>query len=170
MLIREATVNDIPQISKVAAITYRHTFTPAYDNPDDIESVIQKTRSEIYFLNIIDSTTILVIEQNHTIIGYASISEVENYIDQAKEGDQKLSAIYILPEHQGKGHGKKLLAETLDHPRAKQANRVFLEVWASNEKALRLYQTQGFKKCGTVDVVVDGKVIGEDLLMVRHSK
>ncbi len=50
----------------------------------------------------------------------------------------------LLPAHRGQGLGKRLLRETVDRAFATGLRRIELDVFASNQTALRLYQQAGF--------------------------
>ncbi len=70
-------------------------------------------------------------------IGFASFSETET------TGLFKLHKLYVLPETQGTGFGKKLLDEVKDRCRRKGANALELTVNRFNT-ALYFYKKQGF--------------------------
>lgn len=56
--------------------------------------------------------------------------------------------IGILPSHRGLGLGRRLLRSTIDDAFAKGLERVELEVFASNQRAHRLYREFGFVEEG----------------------
>ena len=66
----------------------------------------------------------------------------------ATSADWELENIAVLPESQRQGAGQALLAELVAQARTERAERILLEVRASNEAALRLYQRCGFKQIG----------------------
>ena len=53
----------------------------------------------------------------------------------------------------------------LSHPFLLGAEKLFLDVWEENEKAVRFYAKHGFEKAGYCDVKVGGRVIGQDMVM-----
>ncbi|MGI6323745.1 MAG: GNAT family N-acetyltransferase [Bacteroidales bacterium] len=59
----------------------------------------------------------------------------------------------ILPEYQGKGLSKILLAESLKFVKNKGC-QVKLEVHRTNEKAINLYKKEGFQYLGDYDVYI----------------
>ena len=61
--------------------------------------------------------------------------------------------------------GRRLMEAALRHPRLVGARRIFLQVWDKNERALRLYESFGFKKVGTTTFAVGSEVM-EDLVML----
>ncbi|ONI73382.1 ribosomal-protein-alanine N-acetyltransferase [Actinosynnema sp. ALI-1.44] len=77
------------------------------------------------------------------LVGYAGIAMLGtpgNY-----EGE--IHTIGVDPDHQGKGIGKALLRDLLDHADEAQAP-VFLEVRTDNVPAIRLYKAHGFQQIG----------------------
>jgi RimJ/RimL family protein N-acetyltransferase len=54
----------------------------------------------------------------------------------------------LLAQHRGQGWGKQLLDRTLEAAFLKNIERVELEVFLSNEKAIKLYRTAGFHEEG----------------------
>lgn len=60
--------------------------------------------------------------------------------------DAELLRIAVLPDYRGQGIGGELAEGLFETALALGAKRVFLEVRASNEVALGLYRSRGFKK------------------------
>lgn len=57
----------------------------------------------------------------------------------------------VLPEHQGKGYGRQMLAYTVREIFSSGQQNIWLEVSAENKQALSLYQSCGFKETGSYD-------------------
>jgi ribosomal-protein-alanine acetyltransferase len=57
----------------------------------------------------------------------------------------ELENIAVLPGFRRQGIGRALLSALLDEARALQAERILLEVRASNRPAIRLYNSKGFQ-------------------------
>ncbi|MFL5579460.1 MAG: GNAT family N-acetyltransferase [Gemmatimonadaceae bacterium] len=74
----------------------------------------------------------------------------------------------LLPAHRGQGLGRRLIEAALEGARQKGMERVELEVYASNERALRLYEHVGFEREGVRRRArfLDG-VYEDDVLMAR---
>lgn len=53
--------------------------------------------------------------------------------------------VYIDEQHRRQGLGKQLLSFVLDQLKARKVSRIFLEVRASNQAAISLYQILGFE-------------------------
>jgi ribosomal-protein-alanine N-acetyltransferase len=81
-----------------------------------------------------------VLESPSVLLGYGVLS--------AAAGEAHLLNLCIAPEHQGHGHGRRLLARMMDLARWNRAAQVFLEVRPSNPKAIALYREYGFNEIG----------------------
>ena len=58
----------------------------------------------------------------------------------------ELENIAVLPEFRRHGAGRELLSALLTHARSLLAERILLEVRASNESAIRFYSLNGFRQ------------------------
>jgi ribosomal-protein-alanine N-acetyltransferase len=62
--------------------------------------------------------------------------------------EAELLNIFISVEQQGQGQGQRLLSGIMDDLKQQGCQRLFLEVRASNQPAIKLYQRCGFQQCG----------------------
>lgn len=81
-----------------------------------------------------------VLDSPSGILGYGVLS--------AAAGEAHILNLCIAPEHQGHGHGRRLLARLVDLARWHHADQVFLEVRPSNPRAIALYRDFGFNEIG----------------------
>ncbi|HEX5524347.1 MAG TPA: GNAT family N-acetyltransferase [Pedococcus sp.] len=91
----------------------------------------------------------LVAEQDHRIIGFASIGPSRD--DDAEANTQELWGIYLHPDHWGAGHGHTLHAQVLSGWRATSstaATEATLWVLAGNKRARRFYEQHGWSADG----------------------
>ncbi|MEZ5887646.1 MAG: ribosomal protein S18-alanine N-acetyltransferase [Paracoccaceae bacterium] len=65
-------------------------------------------------------------------------------LGRAAAGEAELLTIAVRPDAQGRGIGRALLADLIAMARDRAAKRLFLEVAAGNESAIRLYRAAGF--------------------------
>ncbi|HUV45504.1 MAG TPA: UDP-4-amino-4,6-dideoxy-N-acetyl-beta-L-altrosamine N-acetyltransferase [Dehalococcoidia bacterium] len=76
-------------------------------------------------------------------VGYCQIKNVD-YVNLSCE-----VGFCLAPEYQSKGYGAALVKELIRYARGKlNMHRVYLEVFADNERAIRLYERCGFGKEG----------------------
>lgn len=74
------------------------------------------------------------------ILGYGVLS--------CAAGEAHVLNVCVAPEHQGFGHGRRLMKRLLDIARWHMVDRVFLEVRPSNPNAMALYDSLGFNEIG----------------------
>lgn len=63
-------------------------------------------------------------------------------------GEAHVLNVCIGRDHQGSGHGRRLLEFLLQRARARESGIVFLEVRPSNRVARGLYESMGFREVG----------------------
>ncbi len=74
------------------------------------------------------------------LVGYGILS--------AAAGEAHVLNLCVHPDHQGGGHGRRLLHRLVDLARWHGAARIFLEVRPSNRAALKLYLSEQFVEIG----------------------
>lgn len=170
MIIREAHRMDVPALSYVARKTYMETFGQTM-TPEELSAKLETTRSENYFHSIIETDTILVALMDDRLAGYVQVSDLRYTVDgiTVTDRDQAIHAIYVHSDFQGKGIGKALMDTAFQHPRLKAAENVFIDVYEENTRAVTFYHKYGFKDIGKIDVVINGKKVGFDLVLMRPS-
>jgi ribosomal protein S18 acetylase RimI-like enzyme len=169
MIIREVEQADIPALSALARKTYTETFGHTF-TPSDLALYLENTRSEAYFRIAMYSDTILVAIDGDALIGYVQICDVNLPVEAATDQDQQVNALYVRSDYQGRGIGKHLMDAALTHPRLQNAENIYLDVWDQNVKALNLYKRYGFEVIGETPVIIDSRVLGSDLVMLRRAR
>ena len=82
----------------------------------------------------------LVADRAGQLIGHAVMS--------VAAGECHILNLCVAPSHQGRGLGRRMLRRLLALARQREADTAFLEVRASNQGAIRLYQAEGFDETG----------------------
>lgn len=81
-----------------------------------------------------------VLVEDRTIVGYGILS--------VGAGEAHVLNVCIAPAHQGRSLGRRLVRRVIDLARWHRAERIFLEVRPSNERAIALYLSLGFNEIG----------------------
>jgi ribosomal protein S18 acetylase RimI-like enzyme len=71
------------------------------------------------------------------LVGFVSIHEIDEGL--------KLSWLLVDREFRNKGVGSRLLEEVIRYAKSKGYNKIFLNTWHTNEKAIKLYERYGFR-------------------------
>ena len=91
------------------------------------------------------------------------------YVGELVAGEASLFDIAVHPKQQGKGIGKALLTHFLDEAEHRQATDCWLEVRASNVKAIALYQQLGFHQVGVRPAYYPAPGGNEDAVLMALS-
>ncbi len=145
-MIRPARVEDVPALSDLARRTWLDAFG-ATVSPENAAAEADSGRSEERFRAALDEQTILVAEQNGGLVGYVEFD------------DGELHRLYVETALQGRGIGRALLDAALAHPRLACAERVLLQVWDENARAVRLYESVDFRRTGTRQFTIGDEVV-----------
>jgi ribosomal protein S18 acetylase RimI-like enzyme len=83
---------------------------------------------------------LLAVTQNDVVVGWCDI------VRNPHEGFHHVGRLGmgLLPDYRGRGLGKQLVAQAVRAARQAGIERVELEVFASNERAIALYRALGF--------------------------
>jgi len=102
-----------------------------------------------------------VLEQQDELVGYGIMS--------VAVGEAHILNVVIAPDCQGKGLGRDVLLHLLQTGKRLGAEDAFLEVRASNNIAIRLYETSGFGQVGLrPDYYPAGKRREDAVIMARN--
>jgi diamine N-acetyltransferase len=158
----------VPALSELAERTWSDAFGSSVD-PAEEAVELERTRSETYFAGALDEQTILVAEGGAALLGYVQFGDVNIPEVEARPGDQELHRIYVETDVQGRGLGRRLMSAALRHPRRAAARRVYLQVWETNERAIRLYESLGFRTIGRTRFTLGSGQSAEDLVMLLEN-
>ncbi len=126
MIYRDAEINDIAQIQFVRhAVKENRLSDPALVTDQDVEEYMTK-RGKGW-----------VCEQEGKIVGFAIVDLVANNV----------WALFILPEFEGKGIGKKLHQLMMDWYFVHTREKIWLGT-EPNSRAATFYRMQGWKEVG----------------------
>jgi [ribosomal protein S18]-alanine N-acetyltransferase len=81
-------------------------------------------------------------------------------------GEAHLLTIVVPEAEQGKGYGKKMLNEMIQHAVSDNANTLYLEVRISNKTAIQFYHQRGFNELGVRNNYYPAEQGREDALIL----
>lgn len=103
----------------------------------------------------------ILAKEGEEVLGFASYEHHYNQNNQTK-----IHKIYILPQTQGKGIGKKLIDFVEEVARENGSTELSLNVNRFN-KALFFYQKLGFQIVSEIDIELDHGYLMEDFVMEK---
>ncbi|MCM3214619.1 GNAT family N-acetyltransferase [Niallia taxi] len=149
-VIRKIKQEDITQVQDVAKTTWNATYEGII--PAEVqENFLKSAYNEDRMKQRIDSTTLYVAEVEGTVVGFANFSPVR------ENGKVELGAIYLYPEHQGKGIGSALVnagIKDLDG-----VNEIYINVEKDNKIGKTFYEAKGFEVVKEFDDDFDGHIL-----------
>lgn len=136
--IRNWTKEDFPIVKNILLTTWNNTYTFIPDK--DILTHFEKFYSEDRLIEILVDpfSKGIIAEVNSVPAGWLKL--FEDIINKKFF----VSSLYVLPEFQGFGLGKKLLNEAYKIAKEKQFTKVWLGVMKQNVKSLEWYKNLGF--------------------------
>ncbi|HTN37941.1 MAG TPA: GNAT family N-acetyltransferase [Arachidicoccus sp.] len=144
--IEQAGTDSIQIIQQIVRKTWPVTYGP-----------ILSAEQIDYMLDMIYSTPALEkqFSEMHKYYLLKEADQVVGFIDLQQYADHciKLHKIYLLPEHQGKGYGRKLMDYAIEQAKSTCNSHLLLNVNRYN-KALDFYQKMGFKIKEEVDTSI----------------
>jgi diamine N-acetyltransferase len=167
MLIRKAEKRDLKALSALAMTTYSDAFGHTF-SATDLAFHLAKNFSERYFAQNIDEDTVLLAKEKNSLVGYVKFGAVSIAVEAATSRDQELQRLYVHADFQRQGIGRLLMNAALAHPRLAGAENIYLDVWDQNIVAQKLYGSYGFEVIGKNPFIIDSRVLGYDLVMVRR--
>lgn len=161
VVLRQANPEDAKEVSKRLARVIQEGIY--LDESPDTRPDVQKKRGEIEKIRDHDGMY-TVVEVDGNIAGSA----------QLKRGSKGMShhtaqfRTWLIPRYRGMGLGKKLLEYTLSWAKDHGIEKINLDVWDTNERAIGLYRKYGFRLEGRRrrQAVIEGKYVDE-IFMAR---
>jgi Acetyltransferases len=138
IILRNWTKEDFPIVKKILLTTWKDTYT--FIPEDDILTHFEKFYSDERLIEILEDPFSfgIIAEVNSLPAGWLKL--FEDIINKKFF----VSSLYVLPEFQGYGLGKKLLNEAYSIAKQKGFNKIWLGVMKQNVKSLEWYKNLGF--------------------------
>ncbi len=143
--LRKMTIEDLPKIMQGELASYPHPWTQK-----NFEDCLQNINYSCW-----------VFEKSETFSGHLILS--------ACVGEAHILNLCVYPKEQGKGWGRKLLAEAEWIAKQHQAETCFLEVRPSNIAGIQLYQSAGYNEIGLRKNYYPAKKGREDAVVMAKT-
>ena len=160
MQIRAATEADIPLLRDLAQRIWRECY-PGIITPEQIEFMLGWMYSEDEIRRQLAAKIPWGIAMlDGTPVGYLSWQ-----LDD--DGRVKISKLYVLPQHQRRGLGARMLDHICTCARAVGAHALWMQVNKRNERAIGAYLKAGFHLEKKAMFDIGGGFVMDDYLMAR---
>lgn len=155
IIVRPATTADLPAVRDVAGRTWRAAYAGLI--PDvDIERFLLNAYSPSGLERTLSAlgAGFVVATDGGEVVGYAMGG-------RNREGRAELFAIYVLPERQGTGIGRRLWSGVAGHLHGLGFTELLVWALASNGPARRFYERQGGQPVAEREFPVGAGLVSE---------
>lgn len=175
VVVRTANVKDASHIAHCQVSGWREAYAEFVPQAHlDSLSVAEKTafwQGTLNDSNQAGSTVVAeapdsISDPNQSVVvgfacfGPADVSpEVHSATDCPPKTTGELYAIYVDPESWSKGAGRALCAEVFQRFVRRGFEKITVNVFAENSRAIRFYQAIGFDKSGAGETIVGGRTV-----------
>lgn len=136
VIIRTATGEDLDGIVRVGHETWRATYEPIA-GPDYVEMGLAKWWTGDAVIPGIRVGRTLVADDGGMVVGMASYGSQDDQL--------VLWKLYVLPDHQGRGLGRRLLDEVVARASGLGHTQLHVSYIEGNDQAGRFYERNGFR-------------------------
>lgn len=113
----------------------------------------------------------LVLEEGGSLIGVCHGGPYRDWSTEGViQGVAKVTGLAIDPELWGRGYGRALLTSALDLMRDRGFEEARLWVEINNGRAIRLFESFGFKRTGRLETDDDEKVVEYELPLSKSER
>jgi L-amino acid N-acyltransferase len=140
MLIRPAVDADLDAILAIHNDAVQNSAAIWDDTPVD-----RADREEWFAVRTNAGNPVLVVEDDGAVVGYASYAPwrwKRGYRNTVED------SIYLAASHQGRGIGRTLLTQLIEHARSSGHHIMLADIESSNAASIRLHESLGFEPAG----------------------
>ncbi|MBR9759241.1 GNAT family N-acetyltransferase [bacterium] len=165
--LRTPSLNDLGALTELGRATFVETFGDLY-TPEDLHAFLTGVYSEKSVSEELNNPDLQfqVLTQEEELVGFAKIGPVHVPAENPAPSAMELWQLYVRQEFLGQGLGKKLMAWAEEQFALRKAPEVYVSVFSENERAIRFYESHGFKKIGEYGFPVGDQI---DLEWIMHK-
>lgn len=149
--VREGRRDDVPALAALGRTVFAETWAGTA-NPDELASHIEAHFSESAISTDIvrESVRYFMAESGEVCAGLVKVG-MGARPQLVPEGTvRQVHQLYVAPDFQRMGVGRRLLDAAVEFARAGAASGVFLSVWSKAIQAISFYEDYGFRALGNV--------------------
>ena len=169
-VIRRATTDDAARLSDVAERAFVQAFGHLYPPADLAQFLSDSYSVEQHAKYLSDPNCAMwLVERDGEALGYALAGRPCTLPhDDIQPEDGELKRIYLLPEAQNGGVGKRLIQTAFDWLEQNGPTTLWIGVYSQNFGAQRFYERLGFEKVGGYEFLV-GSVRDPEFILRRSA-
>ncbi|HZH50591.1 MAG TPA: GNAT family N-acetyltransferase [Microvirga sp.] len=145
--IRQAKPSDAEALAKVFDASWREAYQGIIPGIT-LEKMLARRGLRWWRSTVTRGRPLAVLDIGQGVAGYASYGRCR---DRSLPADGEIDELYLLPEYQGVGLGRRLFKAVCNDLRARELNRIVLWALADNERACDFYEGMGGKSIARVE-------------------
>ncbi|HBP63824.1 MAG TPA: GNAT family N-acetyltransferase [Desulfosporosinus sp.] len=162
MEIRRATLDDVKDISRIYALSWKSAYKGIIP-----QAYLDELKEDFWVSAFVewikDSVlTVQLISENGRLVGCVAYGKSR---DESLPYWGEIVSIYLLPEYFGKGYGNKLLESALLDLKQSGYQDIYIWVLKENQRARHFYEKKKLQ-CNNDEYVFE--IMGEQLIDVRY--
>ena len=145
-----ADVSHAAAIASIGKKSFRHAFEHLFESKETLFEYLEYTYDPLKLsksIRKVNNLYFLVWYDGHPV-GFAKVKKLSFNPHLASDIQMELQKIYVLPEYQGTGAGSLLMLAIKEAAREFSPEHIWLDTHVSNDKAIRFYERNGFRKIG----------------------
>jgi len=168
-VIAPPSLDDADELAYVGALSFLESHQTSA-SPENISNYIQRTyTSEKFAADICNpQVKMLVARVEGTIAGYSKIIPECNVDGIEAAHPCKMERLYVLSQFLPLKIGQALFDENVKIAKTLAQSGMWLNVWTGNQRAIRFYHKQGFKKAGDTQFRISATHQNPNYLMWLH--
>ena len=167
--LRSPDLSDLCALAELGRDTFIETFGDLY-TPEDLQAFLTGVYSEEVVAEELNNPDLhfQILTKGNEFVGYAKIGPVHVPVKTPDPAAMELWQLYVRQEFIGQGLGKKLMTWANEQFVARNASDIYVSVFSENERAIRFYESLGFRKVGEYGFEV-GQQIDLEWIMCKAS-
>ena len=161
-IIRDAIQSDLSEI-----VNIYNSSIPNRIATGDLTPISVESRLQWFNEHSPEHRPLWVIEINHNIAGWLGFQSF--YYGRAAYNKTAEISLYVSPNYQGQGIGKKLLQQTIEKSHSLDLNVLLGFIFAHNKPSLALFTKYNFEKWGYLPKVAQLDGIERDLVILGRT-
>lgn len=157
--IKKATITDIEVLAMLGRLTWSESHGPYIEDKNEVLQYLNENFSVSQTrLNLNNSNQLFyIIYVDDFPAGYAKLILNTSNKNVISLNNCQLERIFILNEFISLKIGQKLLSFVENQARKLKLDTMWLTVYIKNNRAIRFYERNEFKKVGELNFIVSGK-------------
>lgn len=161
--IRHAKPDDAPALSKVFDAAWREAYLGIIPGVT-LEKMFARRSERWWRSTVTRGRPLVVLDIGQGAAGYASYGRCR---DRSLQADGEIDELYLLPEYQGLGFGRRLFKAVCNDLRHSGMNRIAVLALADNERACTFYEGMGGRKIARVEERIGGTPLAKVAYLFR---